>query len=152
MLCEVILVMEVQMMNMMNKTYSELMSIPTFKERYKYLQLDGVIGKETFGFSRYLNQVLYASSEWRSIRRTIILRDDGRDLSCEGFEIFGKILVHHIMPITYEDIYKRKAIIFDPDNLITTTLNTHNAIHYGDESLLIIAPIIRTKNDTCPWR
>ena len=139
-------------MTMMNKTYSELITIPTFKERYNYLQLDGLVGKDTFGFKRWLNQVFYTSGEWRSLRRTIILRDNGNDLACDGFEIYGQLLVHHIVDITYEDILKRRRVVFDPDNLITTTLNTHNAIHYGDESLLIIAPTVRTKNDTCPWR
>lgn len=136
----------------MNKTYSELMSLRTFKDRYNYLRLDGVVGKDTFGFRRWLNQVFYTSGEWRSLRRRIILRDNGNDLACNGFEIYGHILVHHIVDITYEDVLKRKPIIFDPDNLITTTLNTHNAIHYGDEGLLITSPKVRTKNDTCPWR
>ena len=107
--------------------------------------------EDTFGFARYINQILYKSSDWRHLRRTIILRDNGNDLACDGFEIFGTIIVHHITTITYEDICKRNPIIFDPDNLITTTLNTHNAIHYSDESHLMIGPIERKKNDTCPW-
>jgi hypothetical protein len=150
-LCGIILVMEMTM-KMMSRSYSELITIPTFEERYKYLKLDGVVGKETFGFNRYLNQVFYLSPEWRSTRRNIILRDEGNDLACDGFEIHGNIMIHHINPITYDDIYKRNPIIFDPNNLITTRLKTHNAIHYGDEKQLNNAPIERTKNDTCPWR
>ena len=136
----------------MNRTYSELITIPTFEERYQYLKLDGVVGKDTFGFNRYLNQVFYACPEWKSVRREIIIRDEGNDLACDGFEIHGSILVHHINTITYDDILKRRSIIFNPENLITTRLKTHNAIHYGDESKLSTAFVERTKNDTCPWR
>lgn len=136
----------------MIRTYSQLITIPTFLERYRYLKLDGVVGRSTFGFDRYLNQVLYLSDEWKSTRRDIILRDEGNDLACEGFEIHGNIMVHHINPISYDDIVKRRPIIFDHNNLVTTKLRTHNAIHYGDESQLSIALIERTKNDTCPWR
>lgn len=136
----------------MIKTYSELITIPTFKERYNYLRIGGAVGKETFGYDRYLNQILYKSDEWNSFRKDMILRDKGNDLACEGFEIYGRILLHHISPITIEDVLERRPCVFDPENVITTTLNTHNAIHYGDESLLITEPIIRTKNDTCPWK
>lgn len=139
-------------MTKMNRSYSELIIIPTFIERYRYLKLQSSVGKETFGFNRYLNQVFYTSDEWKAVRRDIILRDEGCDLACDGFEIHGSIIIHHINPITYDDILQRRPIIFDHDNLITTRLNTHNAIHYGDESQLVIAPIVRTKNDTCPWR
>ena len=134
------------------KTYSELITIPTFKERFEYLKLNGSIGVDTFGFDRYLNQTLYCSSEWKRLRNEIIVRDNGCDLACEGHDIAGRILIHHINPITVEDVIKRHPIIFDPENLITTTHNTHNAIHYGDEHLLIITPNERRKNDTCPWR
>ena len=137
---------------MMNRSYSELITIPTFEERYEYLRLDGVVGKDTFGFNRYLNQIFYTSPEWRSFRRDIILRDEGNDLACLGFEIHGTIMVHHINTITKDDILKRRPIIFDPENLITTRLKTHNAIHYGDTKQLSVGPIVRTKNDTCPWR
>lgn len=136
----------------MIKTYSELLQLDSFKERYSYLRIGGAVGKETFGYDRYLNQILYTSDEWRSLRREIIIRDNGCDLGITGFEIHGKILIHHINPITVDDVLRRAAKVFDPENLITTTLNTHNAIHYGDESLLILAPVERIKNDTCPWR
>lgn len=134
------------------KTYSELITLPTFEERFRYLQLNGFVGKDTFGFYRYLNQTLYRSQEWKSLRNEIIFRDKGCDLACEGYEIAGRILIHHINPITIEDIVKRNPIIFDPENLITTVHNTHNAIHYGDEDLLFKAPAQRSRNDTCPWR
>ena len=135
-----------------DKTYSELITLPTFEDRFKYLQLKGAVGKDTFGHDRYLNQALYNSSEWKSLRNKIIIRDDGCDLACEGFEIYGQILIHHINPITVEDIINRSPKVFDPENLITTVHNTHNAIHYSDASLLITAPIKRSKNDTCPWK
>ncbi len=134
------------------RIYSEMIQLKTFEERYQYLQLNGVVGKETFGFDRYLNQMLYKSDEWKRCRRDVIIRDNGCDLGCEGFDIYGKILIHHLEPITVQDIYNRNPKVFDLENLISTTLVTHNAIHYGDESLLIRAPIIRRKNDTCLWK
>lgn len=134
------------------KCYSELMSLSTFIERYRYLKLGGSVGKETFGYDRYLNQALYRSPEWKRFRRDIIIRDNGCDLGCEGYEIVGKILIHHIEPITIEDVIKRNPRIFDPENTISTQLMTHNAIHYGDESLLITEPVVRKPNDTCPWK
>ena len=134
------------------RTYSELITIPTFEERFEYLKLNGSVGLETFGHDRYLNQILYNSQEWRRFRPKIIVRDNGCDLACEGYEIFGKILIHHINPITAQDILNRNPKVFDPENVITTVHNTHNAIHYGDENLLITAPIERSRNDTCPWR
>ena len=134
------------------RTYSELITIPTFEERFEYLKLNGSVGLETFGHDRYLNQILYNSPEWRRFRPEIIVRDNGCDLACEGYEIFGKILIHHINPITAKDILNRNPKVFDPENVITTVHNTHNAIHYGDENLLITAPIERSINDTCPWR
>lgn len=136
----------------MLKSYSELRQIRSFEERYQYLRLSGTVGKETFGFDRYLNQTLYRSEEWKSCRRHIIVRDNGCDLGCEGFEIYGRILVHHINSITMNDILTRNKIVFDPENLICSSNNTHQAIHYGDESLLILSPIERLPNDTCPWK
>ena len=134
------------------KTYSELIEIPSFLERFRYLKIGGQVGKETFGYERYLNQILYKSGEWRRFRRDIILRDHGCDLACEGFDIYGKIIVHHIDPITVEDVVNRNPKVFDPENVISTSLNTHNAIHYGDEYLLMIEPVERRPYDTCPWR
>ena len=134
------------------KTYSELITIPTFEERFEYLKLDGQIGVETFGFNRYLNQAFYKSDEWLSIRDYVITRDNGCDLGMEGYEIYGRILIHHINPITKDDIIQRSRILLDPENLITTVKRTHDAIHYGDSNLLMRAPIERRKNDTCPWR
>ena len=134
------------------KTYSELITFPTFKERYEYLRLKGRVGEETFGFDRYLNQVFYKSKEWRSVRDYVIARDNGCDLGVEGYEIFGQILIHHMNPITKEDILERKDVLLNPEYLITTVKNTHDAIHYGDVNLLVTGPIERRKNDTCPWR
>ena len=139
-------------MSMRNKSYLELIQIPTFQERYEYLKIDGRIGEETFGFDRHLNQTLYRSSEWKRFRRQIIIRDKGCDLGCEGYELYDKILIHHINPITINDVLNRASCIFDPNNVICTSLNTHNAIHYGDSELLVTEPIERTKNDTCPWK
>lgn len=134
------------------RTYSELITIPTFEERFEYLQLKGSVGKDTFGYDRYLNQVLYHSPEWKRLRNQIIIRDGGCDLACDGYDIYGKVLIHHLNPITVEDVLARSQKVFDPDNLVCVTHNTHNAIHYGDVNLLATGPIIRTKNDTCPWR
>lgn len=136
----------------MIKTYSELILIPDYIGRFNYLKLGGQIGMETFGFDRYLNQVFYMSSEWREAKKIAILRDNGCDLGIEERIIPGRVIVHHINPITEEDILNREEWIYDPEFLITTSIRTHNAIHYGDESLLILEPQIRTKNDTCPWR
>lgn len=137
---------------MIIRTYSELSKLKTFEDRFQYLRLDGIVGEETFGFDRYLNQILYQSDEWKRRRRDIIIRDNGCDLGCEGFEVHGRILIHHINPITVDDIVNRNPKVFDPENLILTSHNTHQAIHYGNEDLLIRAPIERSKNDTCPWR
>lgn len=135
------------------RTYSELITLPTFEDRYEYLKLNGKIGEETFGFDRYINQQLYQRSQkWKSVRDKVIIRDNGYDLSMEGYEIWGKIIIHHMNPITIEDIERESDFVFNPEYLISTSLNTHNAIHYGDENLLIKAPIERTKYDTCPWR
>ncbi len=134
------------------RNYSELSKLLTFEERYQYLRLDGAVGKETFGFDRYLNQVFYRSQKWKTIRDFVIIRDNGCDLGVEGYEIHGRIIIHHINPLTVRDIESESELLLDPEFLICTTHNTHNAIHYGDENLLIRAPIERTKNDTCPWK
>lgn len=136
----------------MLRTYSELSRLQTFRERFEYLRLDGIVGAETFGFDRYLNQVFYNSDEWKAVRKTVIIRDNGCDLGMDGYDIHGKIIVHHMNPFSIDDILHRKEELLDPEFLISTVLNTHNAIHYGDESLLPSAPIVRTRNDTCPWR
>lgn len=136
----------------MIRTYSKLITLPTFEERYEYLRLGGIVGEETFGFDRYLNQSFYKSDEWLRVRDYVIIRDNGCDLAMEDREIRGRILVHHMNPITKEDVLKRSKYLLDPEYLICTIKNTHDAIHYGDESLLIKAPIERRKNDTCPWR
>ena len=145
------------------RSYSELITIPTFEERFKYLELGGQVGKETFGYDRYINQALYNSPEWRRFRNKIIIRDNGCDLAHEDHEIptwrdnnsrvhGEKIIIHHINPIGVDDIINRSSIVFDQENVITTILSTHNAIHYGDEDLLPKKPIERSQNDTCPWR
>ena len=139
-------------MSMISKSYSELIALPTFIERYRYLKLGGRVGEATFGSDRYLNQILYKDPVWLATRDKVIIRDNGCDLGMEGHEIYGKILVHHINPITKDDILRRDPCLFDLENLICTIKNTHDAIHYGDESLLIIAPTIRSRNDTCPWK
>lgn len=134
------------------KTYSELILLPTFEERFKYLQLNGRVGDDTFGFDRYINQKFYRSAEWKRIRDYIIIRDNGCDLAVDGHEIHGRILIHHINPITISDIKFSTEYLMNPDYLICVTHNTHNAIHYGDEKQIITGPIVRTKNDTCPWK
>ena len=134
------------------RTYSELIAFPTFEERFKYLQLNGQVGESTFGFDRYMNQVFYRSQKWKSIRDFVIIRDCGCDLGVEGYDIYGKIIIHHMNPLSMRDIETESDFLLNPDFLICTTHNTHNAIHYGDENLLVTAPIERTKNDTCPWR
>lgn len=135
------------------KTYSELITLPTFKERYEYLRLYGIVCEETFGFDRHINQEFYQrSQEWKRIRDQVIIRDQGCDLGIEGREIRGKIIVHHMNPITKEDILTQSDFLLNPEYLICTLKSTHDAIHYGDENLLIKEPIIRTANDTCPWR
>lgn len=136
----------------MIRTYSELVSLPTFKERYEYLRLNGSVGLDTFGFDRYLNQEFYRSKEWKSIRDQVIIRDNGCDLGVDGYEIYGRIVIHHMNPILQTDILDRTQLLLDPDYLICTTHATHNAIHYGDEGLLPREPVERTRNDTCPWK
>lgn len=134
------------------KTYSELSRLSTFKERYEYLRLRGDVGRETFGFDRYLNQIFYRSQKWKRSRDEVIIRDNGCDLGMPGYEIHGKIIIHHMNPITLEDIENESDILLDPEFLICTVHSTHNAIHYGDEKLLIPTPIVRTPYDTCPWK
>ena len=141
-----------RMKKMSIKTYSELITLPTFEERFEYLRLNGVVGEETFGFDRYLNQMFYKTKEWRAVRRQVILRDHGCDLGVEGFEIQGNIYVHHINPITKDDILQRSEFLLDPEYLISTSYNTHQAITYSDKSLLILPPIERQPYDTCPWK
>lgn len=143
--------MVIQMTNI--KTYSELITLPTFEQRYEYLRLDGSVGVETFGFDRYINQKFYHDPEWIRIRDKVITRDNGCDLGVRGYEInYERIIIHHITPITLEDIVNRHPIVFDLENLITVTHNTHLAIHYGDTNLISKVPVERTKNDTCPWK
>lgn len=137
---------------MIIKTYSELITFPTFEERFKYLQLKGIVGEKTFGFDRYLNQLFYKDPEWLSVRDKVILRDNGCDLGMEDRAVGSRILVHHMNPITKEDILSRSDYLLNPEYLICTMKNTHDAIHYGDESLLFKNPIERRRNDTCPWR
>lgn len=134
------------------RVFSELNRLRTFKERYRYLRLSGVVGRSTFGFDRYLNQMLYRSKRWLKTRDGIIIRDQGCDLGIEGYEIHGRIIIHHMNPITIEDIEMDRDEIYDPEFLISTSSNTHNGIHFGDESLLPQLPIDRRPNDTCPWR
>ena len=134
------------------RTYSELISIPTFKERFEYLKLGGKVGEETFGFDRYLNQIFYKSKEWEELRNKIILRDCGCDLGISDYEIQGKILIHHMNPITKDDILNRTDYLLNPEYLICTSKITHDAIHYGNSDLLYTEPVERFKNDTCPWR
>lgn len=134
------------------RTYSELIRLSTFEERYRYLRLSGLVGAETFGFDRFINQDFYRSREWKAVRDFVIVRDNGCDLAMKGYDIHGKILIHHMNPVTIKDIQENSAFLMEPEYLISTTLSTHNAIHYGDESLLIQEPIKRSKNDTCPWK
>lgn len=137
----------------MSKSYSDLIKFSDYMERYNYLRIGGGVGAQTFGNERYLNQVLYKSQEWKSFRRDIIIRDNGMDMGLDGFPISGIILIHHINPITAKDIINRAPCIFDPENVISVSLKTHNAIHYGDESLLDVDILVERKpNDTCPWR
>lgn len=134
------------------RTYSELIELSSFEDRYNYLKLDGQVGEDTFGFDRYLNQAFYRSKEWKRLRDKIILRDNGCDLGVEGREIYGRVIIHHMNPISVHDIQDATEYLLNPEYLISTTHVTHNAIHYGDERLLITGPIIRSKNDTCPWK
>lgn len=136
------------------RTYEELIGFSTYEERYEYLKLDSVVGVDTFGSRRYLNQLLYTSKEWKRIRRDVIARDLGRDLAHEDYEIHNGVIitVHHMNPISIDDILNKSEIVYNPRYLITTTDSTHRAIHYGDKELLNLEPVVRTPNDTCPWK
>ena len=136
----------------MIRTYSELSTLTSFKDRFRYLKLDGAVGEATFGFDRYLNQLFYRSQRWRKIRDEVIVRDCGCDLGIEGYEIYKYAMIHHMNPITAKDIQDESDYLLNPEYLITTTQRTHNAIHYGNEDLLLTMPVERTQNDTCPWR
>jgi hypothetical protein len=136
---------------MIIKTYNELIRLRTFEERFDYLRIGGIVGKQTFGFERYLNQSFYKSTEWKYVRRDVIVRDNGCDLAFKGMDIYGRVIVHHINPITIEDIEEGRDCIFDMRNLICTSHNTSNAIHYGDKSLLITPPKERRRGDTQLW-
>lgn len=137
---------------MIIRTYSDLIQLPTFEERFRYLQLNSSVGKETFGFDRYLNQNFYRSAEWKRIRDKVIIRDNGCDLGIEDRLIYGRVIIHHMNPVTDRDIVDLTSFLLNPEYLICVSHNTHNAIHYGNEDLLMKGPVIRTKNDTCPWK
>lgn len=140
-------------MSTLIRTYSELSRLSSFEERFKYLKLSGSVGKETFGFDRWINQYFYQrSQEWKRIRDHVIIRDNGCDLGVEGYDIYERIIVHHMNPISTEDFKKQSEFLLDPEFLICTTHFTHNAIHYGDERFLMAVPVERTKFDTCPWK
>lgn len=135
-----------------HRSYSELRHLTTFKERYNYLKLHGRVGAETFGYDRYINQRFYRSVEWKRVRDIVILRDNGCDLGIEGYDIHSRIYIHHMNPMSVDDIDQSNPEILDPEYLICVTFDTHQAIHFGDESLLPQLPVERTPGDTCPWR
>lgn len=135
----------------MVRTYSELCKIDSYKDRFDYLKLDGAVGVATFGSKRYLNQKFYISEEWKRVRDYVITRDLGCDMGVEGFDILGTIHIHHMNPIVSEDLIEKNPDILNPDYLITVSVSTHRAIHYGSADLLVLAPVERTPNDTCPW-
>jgi hypothetical protein len=135
----------------MFRRYSELMRLHTFEERYDYLRLGGIVGTSTFGFDRYINQDFYRSREWRSVRDQTIVRDNGCDLGIDGYEIHGNLLVHHMNPMTADDVVHGESWIVNPEFLITTTNDTHNAIHYGNQSLLKTPFVPRVPGDTKLW-
>lgn len=134
------------------RTYDELITYPTFEERYNFLRLVGKVGEETFGYDRYINQMFYRSKEWKRIRDIVILRDNGCDLGVEGYDIHDKVLIHHMNPITADDIKYTSEYLMDPRYLITVSFNTHQAIHYGTQFNLITNPVERRPNDTSPWK
>lgn len=136
----------------MTRTYRELVRRKTFLERFEYLRLDGKVGQETFGYDRYINQKFYTSDEWKKVRRAVIVRDNGCDLAMSDYEINGLIIVHHMNPITVDDIVNRPDYCLNPDFLVCVSHNTHEAITYSDKKLLLIEPIERKPNDTIPWR
>lgn len=137
---------------MITRCYSDLIKIDDFLGRFQYLRLNGKIGIETFGYERFLNQVFYRSNEWKKVRAEVILRDEGRDLGIEGRELNSRIFIHHMNPLTLEDIERKNSNLLNPEYLITVSFETHQAIHYGNENNLMLDPVVRTKYDTCPWR
>lgn len=139
------------MRTMKTRCYSELILLPTFEERFEYLKLSGNVGTTTFGYDRYLNQVLYRSKKWRSFRNSILIRDEGCDLGLPDYPIRKIVIVHHMNPLTPEDVENERGCIFDPENVICVSHYTHEAIHYGDKSLLPVVPPERTPGDTCLW-
>ena len=150
-LCNVTVVWAIKMSSY--RTYGEVVQIATFRDRFEYLKLGGSFGRETFGDSRYLNQRLYTSREWRDLRHEIIVRDNGCDLGVSGFDIGGSIIIHHIEPLTIDMVLDRSSLIFDPENLICVSYSTHKALHYGDISMAAISqPAERSLHDTCPWK
>lgn len=136
----------------MIRTYSELSKFQSFEERFQYLKIGGGVGVDTFGHDRYLNQWFYKSNEWKSLRNHIIIRDNGCDLGLEGYDIYSHIIIHHMNPISVDDILSRSDFLINPEYLVCTQLLTHNSIHYGVENLTPITPTIRRPNDTCPWK
>ncbi len=136
----------------MIKNYTELSRLRTFEERYQYLKLGGAVGARTFGSDRFYNQQFYLSQQWKHIRDSVIIRDMGCDLGVPDFEIYGKIIIHHMNPITINDIEEQTELLLNPEFLICVSPSTHNAIHYGDASQLRVLPPTRTQNDTAPWR
>lgn len=134
------------------RTYSEMVLLPSFEERFRYLQLDGKVGEETFGYDRYMNQMFYRSGRWKSVRDQVIIRDNGCDLGIDGREIFDRVLIHHMNPLLPADIENETDFLLNPEYLVCVSGRTHNAIHYGDESLLLRLPRERKPNDTCPWK
>ncbi len=134
------------------RSYSEMLSLPTFEERFRYLKLSGQVGRGTFNDDRWVNQIFYHSPEWRQFRRAVIIRDNGCDLACEDRKIFDRIIIHHLNPITLDDIVNRNPMVLDLENAVSTAFLTHQAIHYSDESILTLDPIVRKPNDTCPWK
>jgi hypothetical protein len=149
--CEVMRAVKLAKSMTKSRSYSELRKLIHFEERYEYLKLNGAVGRSTFGFDRYINQKFYQSQEWKRVRQEVILRDNGCDLGVHGYEINGELLIHHINPIVPEDIIHGEEWILNPEYLITTTPNTHNAIHFGDERLLPRVVVERTPNDTRLW-
>lgn len=137
---------------MLTKSYRNLILLPTLKERYEYLKLTGTIGESTFGFDRYLNQRFYQSVEWRRFRSRVIARDEGNDMGLDGYPIQGKVIIHHINPLSVKDFEEQSELLFDMENVICVSPMTHEAIHYGDSTLLPRDPIERRPNDTIPWR
>ena len=134
------------------RTYSKLILLPTFKDRFEYLKLNGSVGADTFGFDRYINQQFYHSPDWKKVRDQVILRDNGCDLGIDGYYIRGKIYIHHMNPISARDLLFHSDLALDPEYLICVSQDTHNAIHYGDAEKLQREPVIRRPNDTCPWK